>query len=71
MKKFKNMKKMFLIIICLAVIMIILFLIDFKFFSQPKTYKRNGREIKYYSTLFGNDYVIENGKIERVAFPQQ
>lgn len=68
MKKFKNL---FLIIICLALIIILLFLIDFKFFSQPKTYEKNGKAIKYYSTLFGNDYVIENGKIERVAFPQQ
>lgn len=60
----KKSKKIFLIIIGLVLTIVLLFLIDFKFFSQPKIY-----EIKYYSTLLGNDYVIENGKIERVAFP--
>lgn len=65
----KKSKKIFLIIIGLVLTIVLLFLIDFKFFSQPKIYEKGGKSIKYYSTLLGNDYVIENGKIERVAFP--
>ena len=63
-------KRIILITFILILVIVFSFLLNFKFFADPKIYvMQNGKEIKFYDTLLGGDYVIENGKIEKIAIP--
>ena len=70
MKKKNKVVTIIMSVIVVVTICVLLFFYNFDFFRSPKTHVfLDGTEIEYYETKSGNNYMVEDNKLIRIAIP--